>query len=261
MVNLIRTVFIFLCVNFLLFSCSLGMYAFDVAGTTVVDEIEIPSDLNFKINNSRSKYNYFMQATARKDGCFAVYSRQIAASEYVGGVGEAYIDIYDCDGTFIQELCFTTPFEVTIELTEETVNIYFYSNVLVYNLETQRLINYSIPEGFIQNSIIYENSRKKEFVSGEWTYFCESKGWLGEYVKLSRSNNNITQVLVDLPGDDFVFWKSIIIAAGICLSTVVIRECLRKHLRAKRNNQSADSSICSDEKQKTEDGSLSSDES
>ena len=168
-----------------------------------------------------------MQATAREDGCFAVYARQVDMDNRYGTDFEkVYIDLYDSDGDFLQEISFTTPFDLAVELTKETVNIYFYKSILVYNLETQELLNYSISDGAAVNGGVYKNLRKKEFVSGEWTYICKKTS--GEYTELIRSNDDQLEVLVELSGSGVSFWNVYFPGVAIAVTGILFKELLKK---------------------------------
>ena len=201
--------------------------ALEFAGIQVLDEIDIPENLNFSVRDTCSEYDYYMQATAREDGCFAVYARQVDMDNRYGTDFEkVYIDLYDSDGDFLQEISFTTPFDLAVELTKETVNIYFYKSILVYNLETQELLNYSIPDGAAVNGGVYKNLRKKEFVSGEWTYICKKTS--GEYTELIRSNDDQLEVLVELSGSGMSFWNVYFPGVAIAVTGILFKELLKK---------------------------------
>ena len=184
----------------------------------ILEEIELPDDLNFSVSDTRLDHIYFEQVTAREDGSFAVYSCYHDPKNYVKGTFERkYIDIYDTDGNFLQELFFTTSQPIAAELTDETLNIYTYISVLVYDLETQELHHYSIPEGAMMDSLYFE-LREEDFVSGEWTYHCE-KDFDG-YTKLVRNNGEQEQVLVEMPGTGNNFWN--LIFPGIALGFLLL---------------------------------------
>lgn len=170
--------------------------ALEVESIPIVEEIDLPEDLNFTVNNICSGHAYFMQATADKTGRFAVYTRLYSPSE--DGFRKVFIDIYDVDGSFLQELTFETPLDVAVEIAEEVVNIYFYKSILVYDFETQDVHHYAIPDGVAVDGGIYQKLRSKEFVIGNWKYIC-TKAFDG-YTKLTRSDGNHVQVLVEMPG-------------------------------------------------------------
>ena len=106
----------------------------------VLGEIELPSDLNFSVNDTCTGHAHFQQATANEKGMFAVYAWHHNPNDYKDfSMAKAYIDIYLADGSFYRELAFTSTQDFSVELTEETVNVYFYLSVLVYDLQTQEL--------------------------------------------------------------------------------------------------------------------------
>lgn len=222
MIRIKKTFSVFFVVLFLLSPHSISVSALESGGIMALDEIDLPQDLNFCVNTTCSKHVCFMQATAREDGCFAIYSRYIDTAEYSGNsFKKAYIDIYYADGSFYRELSFTTPLDLAIELTETSVNIYFYTSVIVYDLETQELRHYSIPSGTIENEGVFQKLRSEEFVCGDWKYMLE-KSFDG-YLKLTRSNDDQIQVLIEMPGTGNSFWNVLFpgIVSGIIGITVI----------------------------------------
>lgn len=175
-----------------------------------------------------------MQAAANTSGCFLIYSRHINPDDYSDvSFKKAYIDIYHSDGTFWQELSFTTSFDMAVAFEENEVIIYFYDSVLVYDLTTQEIHSYAISEGAAINEGLYKELRSKEFTAGEWTYHCKKD--FGDYVALVRSNGNQAQVLVEMPGmssflGDVIFPGSII---GIGIMAIIICQFKRNQRRKK----------------------------
>lgn len=218
--------------------CLINASSLEFANITVIDEIDIPENLEFSVSKVCSRYDYFMQATAREDGCFAIYARHVDMDQRNGTDFEkVYIDLYDADGKFVEELSFTTPFDLAVELTQETVNIYFYKSVLVYNLETQELRNYSIPDGSATNIGLYERLRENEFVSGEWLYSC--KKTYGNFTELSRSNGNQYQILLQTSGTEFSFGKAFFGGLVIAVTGAMFVKWLKKHREKNRETFSA----------------------
>jgi len=188
-------------VIFLLISMNyVSAFAFNVDDIQRLSEIDLPEDLNFTVNETCSEHAYFLQATANEGGCFAIYSLHVNPNDARDfDFDKVYIDIYNSDGTFSKELSFFTSQGLTVEVDENTINIYFYTSMLVYDLTTQELSHYDIPDGAAENSGKYKRLRSKEFTVGKWTYSCE-KGASDGYTKLIRSNGEQTQLLVEMPG-------------------------------------------------------------
>lgn len=171
-------------------------YAEEVA---FIEQIAIPDDMNFTVSENCTNHLYFMQATANESGNFAVYSRATDSSKTAkNDFKRVFIDIYNVDGTFFQELSFTTPLDLAIEFTGQTLNIYFYSWVLVYDINIQNLVCYSIEDGVAVNNGKFTVLRQKNFESGEWQYTCV-KG-LNGYIRLERSNKYQNHILVEMTG-------------------------------------------------------------
>lgn len=208
-------------------------FALESYSIPILEEIDLPDDLNFTVSDTRLDHIYFQQVTAREDGSFAVFSCYYDPMNYVEGTFKRkYIDIYDAEGNFLQELFFTTSQPVTAVLTDETLNIYTYISVLVYDLETQELRHYSVPEGAVRESGLMTDLRAKEFVSGEWTYHCKKKA--GDYAKLIRSNGEREQLLVEMPGKGYSVW--ILGFSGVAMGFVLL--ILKRYLKKAKNEKS-----------------------
>lgn len=204
--------------------------AVDANTIQILEEISLPQDLNFTINKTCSGHAYFMQAAADENGCFAVYSRHINPDDHSEfNLKRVYIDIYQPDGSFLQELSFITSLDFAFEFKNSIISIYFYNSVLFYNLITQELSHYSIPDGSAVNGGLYEQLRSKTFTVGNWTYRYK-KGFNG-YVKLIRSNNQQEQILVEMPGSGNLLRKVIIPggAVGILTTVIIVWQIKRKH--------------------------------
>lgn len=204
-------------------------FASEIEANLTLEEIDLPSNLNFTVNNTCTGHAYFMQASANTSGDFAIFSLHVDPNDYsTVDFKTVYIDIYRFDGSFLQELSFTTPLDLAFQLKENTVNIFFHSSVLVYDLTTQKLSHYAILKGDVVNDGLYKQLRSKEFTAGNWVYNYK-KGFIG-YVKLTRSNGNQVQVLVEMPGTGNLFGKVILpgsIFGIICIILAVWQ--IRKH--------------------------------
>ena len=211
-----------------------------------LEEIELPTDLNFSVNTTCSKHKTFNQAVADETGIFATDSTPLEPEDvFSDKPALAYIDIYNADGSFMKEICFTTDYSFFIELTSEYLNIYFYNNVLVYNIYTDELDNYSTPEGLATDGGLLTSLSKKSFTSGQWTYTC--KRGVGGYTKLFRDDGENDQLIVEMPGTvdhlTSIVIPGIIMGVFICSVPPIFLYFILK--KRKRKNK------------KTEDGSLS----
>lgn len=162
------------------------------------EEIALPENLEFTESNVCSTHSYFEQAAANDSGQFLIYSHHADFENPSNTDWEkVYIDIYNSDGTFLKELSFKTSFDFAVEFKEEFINIYFYNFALVYNLNNSELHNYTIPDGIAIDNGTYKQLRNKNFIAGDWEYNCK-KSFAG-FVKLTRSNGEQTQILVEIP--------------------------------------------------------------
>lgn len=197
------------------------VFALEMDAIPIIEEIDLPQDLNFTVSNTCSRHAYFMQAAADETGCYLIYSRHINPDDYSDvDFEQVYIDIYNSDGGFLQELSFKTPLDCAVELKEGTVNIYFYTSVLTYDLATREVHHYAIPEGSAVNGDMYKQLRSPKFTAGNWEYSYK-KGFNG-YVKLLRSDGEQVQVLVEMSGTGNFFWKVIFPGAVIGIIVMII---------------------------------------
>ena len=221
----------------LCFESYIFVFASETETIQRLSEIDLPEDLNFTVNETCSEHTYFLQATANEGGCFAIYSLHVNPNDARDfDFDKVYIDIYNSDGTFSKELSFFTSQGLTVEVDENTINIYFYTSMLVYDLTTQELSHYDIPDGAAENSGKYKRLRSKEFSVGKWTYSCE-KGASDGYTKLIRSNGEQTQLLVEMPGTLALRGKYMFggISIGVVM-TVISLFFIVKRRRDKINN-------------------------
>ena len=189
----------------------------------ILNEIDLPHDLEFVVNETFSRHAYFMQAAADENGCFVLYSRHVNPDDHSDvDFEKVYIDIYSASGDFLKELSFNTPLDCAVEIEGDTVSVYFYSSVLIYSLATEEIHHYAIPEGAAVNGDLYKELRSKQFSKGDWDYHYK-KGVNG-YVKLLRSDGAQTQVLVEMPGTSDAMRKVILpgTAAGIIIMIISV---------------------------------------
>ena len=181
---------------FVLFFLPILTSAVKLHGIEILGEYQIPDDFEFQISDACSGHSSFKQATAREDGWFAVcslHTKTERGNEEIFNLH--YIDIYDSNGKFVEEISFSTELDNAIELTDDTLFIYFQTFVVSYNLQSREVLSYSIPpRATIENGLLFMLEKDK-FTSGEWTYYSTG-GWVN-YTKLTRSNTSETQVLLD----------------------------------------------------------------
>lgn len=181
-----------------------ALIAFSFSGLTVFasgtesnyefTEIDLPQGLNFTVNDTCTGHAYFMQAAANEQGSFAVLSLHVNPNDIQDfDFGKVYVDLYNSDGVFYQEISFETASAFVIQLETDCLNMYFQDSLMVYDLETRELTNYAIPPEAPEYGGM-EELRAESFSAGDWEYTCR-KGVRG-YVELSRSDGNQVQVLV-----------------------------------------------------------------
>ena len=216
----IRTVSLFLLV--VIFLCSLPVFVFgtEYHESTELSTIALPEDFNFSVENACStEHFYFVQAAANKDGCFAVATPHLDQKDLSENTFKRqYIDLYHEDGSFWKELSFCTQFDYRIELTEKTINIYFSSYVVKYDLLNDNITCYAIDDIAAEENGSIKFLRQDEFTLDEWEYRCEKASF--GFTKLIRSNGNSEEVLVNLSGQGTHFHFTVfcgVAAVGISL--------------------------------------------
>ena len=91
--------------------------------------------------------------------------------------------------------------------------------MLVYDFITQEASCYSIPDGAAISGGLYKQLRSKSFLAGDWTYNCKKS--MDGYTKLTRSNTEQVQVLVEMPGTGDFWLSTILVGGGIGIITML----------------------------------------
>lgn len=223
-----------LALSFIFFSCP-HAFAIEVAPITRLEKIDLPIDFNFSVSDKCSSHSYFMQAAADDTGCFAVYSRHVNPNDRSDiDLKKVYIDIYRPDGSFLQELSFTTSLDLAFELEESTINIYFYNFVVIYNRATQELSCYSIPDGAAINNGLYEQLRSKNFTAGNYVYSC--RRGLDGYTTLIRTDGDQSKVLLEMVGTMDSIWTVALPGCASGMIIVLVAVWIRKKKKSDKTN-------------------------
>ena len=194
-----------------------------------------PEDLDLQINKECSGHSYFLQADANEKGDFIVLSHKEKYDKDNNDVfKKKYVDIYGADGKFCFELVFTTTMDPALRLDKNTLYLVFYNNIVTCDIETQEINYYYIQGNKIWESTNSEIRQQEEFTVGEWTYECKRNIQL-DYVKLIRSNNNQTDVLLEMPGSQSKAFYGIFFALGAVL--ILIGKKIVKNKRKIRKEQ------------------------
>ena len=194
-----------------------NVYAENFHGMETLGQYEIPEDFAFRVSDTCSGHDNFLQAHAREDGWFAVQTVHTDRDRDLV-YKLRYVDLYDSEGNFVKEFSFFTTQVYDVELTENALILYAQTNVISYDLNTGELAGYKItPRAPIENGLLSE-LRSEEFTAGQWTYSCK-KSQFG-YVELSRTNGEQTQVLLTYDGADFpvlpvVIWVCVTVTVGL----------------------------------------------
>lgn len=226
----------------LFFSFSICVRAISVGDiySEKLQESALPDNFNFTVNNTCSHHKYFKQATARQDGAFATCTVGVFIDDLRSNTNKKFIDIYDSDGEFIEELSFETTSDIAIELTEKTLNIYLYSELISYDLDSKDVSYFTTERYEAFNSGYVETLRQDKFTVGEWTYSYKST-ILG-HTKLMRSNGVEKQTLLETQGTKITEMKYVVVDIFFFIFVFV----LIKFVRKKRWNTTRDGSVSCD---------------
>ena len=159
---------------------------------------ELPDSFKFTISGICTKHVFFEQATARRDGCFAICTSGVVVDRIRSDTNKKFIDLYNSEKEFLLEITFETSSDIAIEFTDSTLNIYLYSGIICYNLDSKEVTYYITSDYEAYNSGLVDDLRKDEFTVGEWTYTYDND-FIG-YSKLMRTNGTENQILIEMPG-------------------------------------------------------------
>lgn len=207
-----------------------------IEGIPVNGEIQISPKYNLVIQDDCSEHTHFQQATASENGWFAVhYVSAINKQSEDELLGRMYVDIFDDSGVLYKEISLETSSNRAIKLTEKSLLIILYDELLVYDLKTDEMHAYRISAGYGNESGLFSELNSRTFRSGAWTYQCKNS--LQGYTELTRTDGKTQQTLLDLPGSGLTIWNSAVPAL-----TIGLLGCLLGHrLRKKKKNTRADS--------------------
>lgn len=222
-----KVIHILIALIVLVFFSTVVGHASSFSDISLGEEISLPDDLALSIESTCSTHPYFMQVSARADGVFVVYSRCTTTKKEPGNIFKrVYLDLYDNDGDFLKEISFDSPFEFDIELSDQSINMYFRTYVLVFDLKSETMKCYSVHGDIDQLTTPFNQFGDVKFSSGNWDYHCVKS--VDGFTKLTRSNNDTTQLLVEMPGTGMKLWKLIILPIILALVLGYIPVALRK---------------------------------
>lgn len=188
----------------------------------------LPADFHVVDSDQCSGHENFLQVSAREDGAFAILTCNTNWNETPELVFKRYyVDIYDPSGNFIQELAFTCGFDTAIEYTEKELIIYFYYNVLTYDLEAKTFQYYALSDGDFSSGRLFSSLRASTFECGDWKYQCK-KAFFG-YTALTRTNGSQKQILVSYTGTPITVTNTIIRPVIVILFILSVRMLYRRH--------------------------------
>lgn len=195
---------------------------------SIIREREVPEDFQLSVSTaSVADRRFFDQAVAQNDGVAAVCSRFNESIQ--DAFSRVYIDIYDQSGSFWKEISFSTQFDVTIALENDSLQVYFYDYVIMISLVTEKLTCYEIEPNWVRESGLYGDLHQSQFSCGEWKYRCQ-KSIMG-YTELVRFNDKCEQVLVSYSGMEEPILKTVFCVISLCLPILIAYRLRKKKYR------------------------------
>lgn len=233
MISIKRKVSFLIALIMILLGIPVETFAIKFGGIETIGPCEIPDNFDFQASDICTGHDNFLQASVTKSGRFALYTKYTDIKENPDLVYKlAFVDIYNEEGVFQQELSFNTEQDLAIELTEETLNIYFYDSVFSYDFSSKVLSGYSIPPEAAINNGLYASLRKSEFDCGGWHYTCKKA--LHGYTSFFRENQQQREVLVSFSGTGITLWNTAIPALSIGIAGFVVCFIISRKRKANR---------------------------
>lgn len=198
-----------------------------------VTEIPVPEEYQLLVSSICSTHQNIQSVATNQEGFAAIYSRNTAVNQPEQVDCSKYIDLFNADGDFVEEIQFNTSLPVEIELTEDTLIIYFHINLLTYNLKERSFHYYALPSGVNLATDFLPVIRNKSLDVGEWSYSMEKE--LDGYKSVSRINivTGVEQTLMSCVGSKRAPVNMIIIPAVVSLLILfwgINRRKDRKHI-------------------------------
>lgn len=218
--------FLILVILFLSIFPNTYVFASEDVASAVFADYSIPEDFDFTVQDTCSEHDFFFHVSVRDDGWFAVFYRTavqtVTENEMLSRV---YIDIFNADGEFLQEISFESSDDITLELTADSLDMYFYDYMLSYSLSTREVQGFRIPDNYAVESGLSSEFQRKTFEVDGWKYEC-GRTLIG-YTTIKRTKGNTEELLLSLsgnvPGTDLPFVKFIFLAT---LGGALIIPCL-----------------------------------
>lgn len=182
-----------------------------------VTEIPVPEEYQLIVSSVCSIHQNFQSIATNQEGFAAIYSRNTKIDQPEQFDHIKYIDLFNADGDFVEEIQFSTSLPVEIELTEDTLMIYFHINILTYNLKERSFHYYALPSGVNLATDFLPAVRNKSLDVGSWSYSLEKE--LDGYKAVSRTNivTGVEQTLMSCVGSKRTPLNTIVIPAVVSI--------------------------------------------
>ena len=173
--------------------------------------------LNITVSDTCSGHDYFYQIAATEQGSFIIVSRYTDIKEKMDLVyKQCFVDVYSQEGMLLAEISFYTEQDFVAELVNNTVKLYFYDHIILYDYITCDLYSYTTAPGESVENGTFDWLKRTSFSLGDWQYNCK-KGFHG-YSQLTRTKDNVEQT-ISFDGNRFI-WRNTLLPGIISGGTI-----------------------------------------
>lgn len=182
----------------------------EISDITPLTETEMPSAINFSVSSVCFGHDAFNQADADEEGNYVIYSIcNSPASKEEKTFRTRYIDVYNKDGNFICEICFTASSTVSVRIHDGLVYAIMYHEMIVYDPIEEIAAYYTFPGDSVWETSVGDVAQEQEFSIGAYSYRCERNRNI-EYVRFIRSDGQTEEILTKMNGTKSVFGQVLI---------------------------------------------------
>lgn len=231
-VSLLRLLFLLTSTCIVVAICTPLAVAKESVSLPIIGEQELPEDFSFSINATPTDHTFFEQAVAQDDGTFAICVRFTDTA--LEAFSQVYVDVFEPSGAFWKEICFSTQFEVTIDLKDSSLNLLFYDYMITFDLITEEAKCFEIAPNSLRESGLYSSLHQDQFTCGEWEYRCKKSIW--GYSELVRSNGEYEQTLVSYLGMESSVIDTVLSVMFSYLPILILIIAVYRHRKNKHSN-------------------------
>lgn len=205
-----------------------------------ITEYDVAEQYNISICAVCSGHTSFDYATFNEDGWFAISC--FTSEKKVEGTdpaGTVYIDVFNEEGVFQKEIVMDGRGGCSIRLNGQTLYLYTYNDLILYDMETGELSGYRTPDNYVKDKELNVTLTKISFEKDGWQYKCGPS--MLRYTSITRTNGDQTETLLQLsgkvPGTNQPLWEFFLIPLAVLLPAGVLGIVLWKKLCTKGNQK------------------------